>query len=118
MPEFGVAQLIERDGVHWANLDPVIGSEINKTRPVVIVSDDLMNQHLSTVVACPVTSSLHPRWRSRIQFDCAGTPSEIAVDQIRTLSKLRILAPITRLPEEVGQRLRQTITEMYGNGGR
>ena len=42
---------IERYGIYWANLDPTIGSEINKTRPVVVVSDDLMNANIKTIVA-------------------------------------------------------------------
>ena len=88
---------IERYGIYWANLDPTIGSEINKTRPVVIVSDNLMNNLLKTVVACPLTSSIHPTWRSRIQINIKGKTSEIAVDQIRTISKKRIIAKIDKL---------------------
>ena len=107
---------IDQYSIYWVNLDPVIGSEISKTRPVVIVSDDLMNRHLKTVVGCPLTSSLHPAWRSRIQVTCAGKPAEIAVDQIRTLSKERLVSKIGRLAPEKSQHLRRMITEMYGTG--
>jgi mRNA interferase MazF len=107
---------IDQYGIYWVNLDPVIGAEINKTRPVVIVSDDLMNRHLKTVVGCPLTSSLHAGWRSRIQVTCAGRPAEIAVDQIRTLSRERLVSKIGRLATEKCQLLRRTITEMYGTG--
>ena len=41
---------LKRYGIYLANLDPVVGAEISKTRPVVIVSDDMMNQYLQTVV--------------------------------------------------------------------
>ena len=47
--------------MHFARLDPVQGSEIGKTRPVVIISGDLRNQLLQTVVVCPLTRQLHPR---------------------------------------------------------
>ncbi len=57
---------ISRYEMYVANLDPTIGSEIRKTRPVVVVSDDVMNKALETVVVCPLTSKLHPAWRSRI----------------------------------------------------
>lgn len=107
---------IERYCIYWVNLDPVVGAEINKTRPVVIVSDDLMNRHLKTVVGCPLTSSLHPMWQSRIQVTCAGKPAEIAVDQIRTLSTERLVSQIGRLAPEKSQLLRRKITEMYGTG--
>jgi hypothetical protein len=49
-----------------------------------------MNTYMDTVVACPLTSHLHPRWRGRIQITCANKPAEIAVDQIRTISKQRL----------------------------
>jgi mRNA interferase MazF len=107
---------IDQYGIYWVNLDPVIGAEISKTRPVVIVSDDLMNRHLKTVVGCPLTSTLHPSWQSRIQVTCAGKPAEIAVDQIRTLSKERLVSKLGRLAPEKSQHLRRKITEMYGTG--
>ena len=105
---------IKRYGIYWVDLNPVIGSEISKVRPTVIVSDDLMNTHLQTVVVCPLTNKLHPGWRSRIQVTCAGRPSEIAVDQIRTVSKLRIQKEIDLLTDETAENLHRLITEMYG----
>lgn len=106
--------IIKRYSIYLANLDPAIGSEIRKTRPVVIVSDDTMNKFLQTVVACPLTTQLHPEWRSRIQTTCEGKPAEIAVDQIRTISKLRLIKKLDKLPPTDITLLRQLITEMYG----
>jgi len=105
---------ISRYEIYVANLDPTVGSEIRKTRPVVVVSDDVMNKILETVVACPLTSKLHPAWRSRIQIQCAGKPAEIAVDQIRTLSKHRLINKLDKLASQDATLLRQLITEMYG----
>ncbi len=105
---------VERYGVYLANLDPTRGAEISKTRPVVVVSQDEMNRHLETVVVCPLTTKLHPRWRSRIQCACAGRRAEIAVDQIRTLSKERLSRKIDRLEAAQAAQLRRLITEMYG----
>ena len=104
----------ERYGVYLAELDPARGSEIAKTRPTVIVSQDAMNQHLDTVVVCPLTTKLHPRWRSRIQCLCAGRKAEIAVDQIRTISKERLGKRVDRLAQPLAAQLRRLITEMYG----
>ncbi|HFE67423.1 MAG TPA: type II toxin-antitoxin system PemK/MazF family toxin [Chloroflexi bacterium] len=106
--------IVKRYNIYLANLDPTIGSEIRKTRPVVIISDDKMNKYLDTVVACPLTTKLHPTWRSRIQTVCEGRKAEIAVDQIRTLSKLRLIKRLDKLPAEDITLLRQLITEMYG----
>jgi mRNA interferase MazF len=106
--------IVKRYGIYLANLDPTIGAEIKKTRPVVIVSDDMMNKFLETVVACPLTTKLHPTWRSRIQTVCEGRKAEIAVDQIRTISKLRLIKKLDQLPLTDVTLLRQLITEMYG----
>ena len=105
---------VERYGIYLANLDPTRGSEIAKTRPVVVVSRDEMNRNLDTVVVCPLTTRLHPRWRTRISLKCAGRKAEIAVDQIRTVSKERLGRRIDSLQAGVAQELRHLITEMYG----
>ena len=103
-----------RYGIYLAALDPAIGSEIAKTRPVVVVSMDALNRHLETVVVCPLTTKLHPVWRSRIQVRCAGKPAEIAVDQIRTISTLRLVRKLDHLSPAAAEKLRQLIVEMYG----
>ncbi len=106
--------IIKRYGIYLANLDPAIGAEIRKTRPVVVVSDNLMNKFLKTIVVCPLTTKLHPKWRGRIQTQCEGKKAEIAVDQIRTISKLRLIKKIDTLSNTEAKVLRQLITEMYG----
>ena len=105
---------MKRYDICVARLDPVQGSEMGKTRPVVIVSDDLRNQFLQTVVVCPLTSQLHPAWRSRLQVRRAGKPAEIAVDQIRVLSRARLTRKIAQLSVHEAEALRQLISEMYG----
>jgi mRNA interferase MazF len=73
-----------------------------------------MNRHLDTVVVCPLTTKLHPRWRSRLQCLCAGKKAEIAVDQIRTISKERLGKRLGQLNSQEAAQLRRLITEMYG----
>lgn len=109
-----MSRKVERYGVYLADLDPARGREIAKTRPVVVVSQDAMNRHLDTVVVCPLTTRLHSRWRSRIQCICAGRRAEIAVDQIRTVSKERLGKRVERLDAPLAARVRYLITEMYG----
>ncbi|WP_031387395.1 type II toxin-antitoxin system PemK/MazF family toxin [Desulfonatronum thiodismutans] len=105
---------ISRYDIYLADLNPTIGSEIKKVRPVVVVSRNEMNRYLETVVVCPLTTRLHPRWRSRLQVECAGKNTEIAVDQIRTISRQRLSRKIDELSEAQAARLRALITEMYG----
>ncbi len=76
----------KRYAIYLADLNPTVGGEIRKVRPVVVVSRNEMNRFLDMVVICPLTSVLHPRWRGRLQTHCAGKDAEVAVDQIRTIS--------------------------------
>ena len=85
-----------------------------KTRPVVIVSLDVLNERLQTVTVCPVTSQLHPTWRTRIEVRVAKRRAEIAVDQIRTISKARLGKKLGALTPTDASALRRLITEMYG----
>ena len=105
---------VERYAIYLADLDPARGRQIAKTRPVVVVSQNEMNRHLNTVVVCPLTTKLHPRWRSRIQVACAGRRAEIAVDQIRTVSKERLGRKLNALDARAAAQLRRLIAEMYG----
>ena len=102
-----------RYAVHVADLGPAVGSEMRKARPVVVVSRDEMNRFLDTVVVCPLTSGLHPRWRGRLQVRCAGQDAEIAVDRIRTISKQRLGRRVDRLSAADAATLRRVIGEMY-----
>ena len=106
---------VSRYGLYWAQLDPTRGSEIAKTRPVVVVSPDEMNRRLETVVVCPLTSQLHPQWASRVQCLCGGKASEIAVDQIRTISKSRLKRQLGRIDAAAAQELRQVIALLYAS---
>ena len=105
---------MKRYEIRWTALDPVRGAEMSKTRPAVIVSLDVLNRALPTVTVCPLTSRLHPTWRSRVQVRCAGRPAEVAVDQIRTVSKVRLGDKIGSLSKGEAAGLRRVITEMYG----
>ena len=80
----------------------------------MIVSLDALNASLQTVTVCPLTSRLHPTWRSRLQVRCAGRPADIAVDQIRTVSRTGLGRRIGSLNESEAAALRRLITEMYG----
>ena len=105
---------IKRYDIYFADLNPAMGSEIQKVRPVVVISQDEMNKYLDTVVICPLTSKLHPRWRTRIQIKCANKNAEIAVDQIRTISKQRLKNKLDQLSDIKAAQLRKLITDMYG----
>ncbi|MCD6293700.1 MAG: type II toxin-antitoxin system PemK/MazF family toxin [Deltaproteobacteria bacterium] len=105
---------IKRYEIYFADLNPTVGSEIKKVRPVVIISQDEMNKYLKTVVVCPLTSKLHPLWRTRLRIKCTNKNAEIAVDQIRTISKQRLKKKLDKLSDIKAAQLRKLITDMYG----
>lgn len=105
---------MKRYEVRWAALDPAAGAEMAKTRPVVIVSLDVLNERLETITVCPLTTQLHPGWRTRLTVRVGRRDSEIAVDQIRTISKSRLGAKLGTLSDADARALRRLITEMYG----
>ncbi len=105
---------MKRYDIYRARLDPVEGSELSKTRPCVIVSMDVLNASLATVVVCPLTSALRPTWRSRLSITSAGRPADVCADQIRVLSKGRLTKRIGALTPLEVIALQHLLTEMYG----
>jgi mRNA interferase MazF len=90
---------VERSDVYLVNLDPTIGSEINKTRPCLVISPDEMNRHLRTAIVAPLTSRgrLYPT-RVRCLFD--GKEGLVVLDQIRTVDVTRLVRKVGRIQPE------------------
>ena len=96
------------------DIDPTRGRELKKTRPAVIVSQDALNEALDTVVICPLTRTLHPAWRTRLQIGRNNNLSEIAIDQIRVVSKDRLIpGKIGELSPKEQAALRDLLSEAY-----
>jgi mRNA interferase MazF len=114
LPPAQAADEVRRYEIRWAALDPAAGAEMAKTRPVVIVSLDVLNDHLQTVTVCPLTSKVHPGWRTRLAVRVGQRDAEIAVDHIRSIAKSRLGRKLGVLSESDARALRRLITEMYG----
>lgn len=72
------------------NFDPIVGSEIKKTRPCLVLSPDEMNENISTVVIAPLTSTKR-NYPTRCRVLINEKESRVALDQIRTIDKKRIV---------------------------
>lgn len=81
--------MVARGDIWLATLDPTVGSEIQKTRPVLVVSPDSMNDHLRTVVIVPLTSGSHPAG-FRIPIHFAAKDGLLLLDQTRAIDKRRL----------------------------
>lgn len=87
-----------RGEIWWARLDPTLGSEINKTRPCLVVSNSVINEHRRSVVVVPLSSSPRSAPPLLVDVTCAGKPVVAVVDQVRAIAKERLVSLIERLP--------------------
>ena len=94
------------------NLDPTIGSEIRKTRPCVVISPNEMNKHLQTIVIAPLTSSLKP-YPTRVEIKQTKVTGCIALDQIRTIDRSRLVNKIGKLTSLEIESVKAVIMETY-----
>ena len=83
------AKLVRRGGVFLVDLDPTRGSEIQKTRPCVVVSPDELNHHLRTVIVAPLTTG-GQAYPFRVPSRFAGKVGRVALDQLRTVDRERL----------------------------
>ena len=94
------------------NLNPTIGSEIKKTRPCVIISPNEMNKYLNTIVLAPMTTSLK-KYPTRVSVNHNGKKGMIAIDQIRTVDKTRIVRIFENLTNSEIEKCKAVIKETF-----
>ena len=88
---------MKRGEVWWVEFDPAVGSEIRKTRPAVIVSNDSANRNLARVVVVPLTSSTGRQYPGEALVEVAGTQSKAMADQIMAADKTRLKSQLGTL---------------------
>jgi len=101
-----------RGEIWWANLDPSVGSEINKTRPCVVISNSVLNEHRRTVVIVPLTSSPRVAPPLMVSVTCSGRPAVAVIDQVRAVAKERLTQLIERLPAQQLQSVQDALREI------
>ena len=82
--------VVNRFDVYLINLDPTVGSEIQKTRPCLIISPDEMNRHIRTIIVAPMTTA-GKNYPSRVSCIFKKKKGQIVLDQIRTIDKTRLV---------------------------
>jgi mRNA interferase MazF len=88
---------MQRGEVWWVEFDPAIGSEIRKTRPGVIVSNNAANRNLSRVIVVPLTSNTERIFPGEARISVAGTDSKAMADQLMTADKVRLKSRLCEL---------------------
>jgi mRNA interferase MazF len=102
-----------RGEIWWASLDPTIGSEINKTRPVVVVTSSVINERRHSVVVVPLSTSARVAPPLTVRVKCSGSLVVAVIDQVRAVAKERLNELIEALSPEylrdVEEALRQIL---------
>jgi mRNA interferase MazF len=107
-----VSRLPQRDEVWLISLDPTQGAEIRKTRPCLVVSPDVMNQNLQTVIIAPMTTVMRP-YPSRIQVYFQGKRGQVALDQLRAVDRQRLVRKLGTISASTAQEASDTLLEMF-----
>lgn len=109
-----MAVVMKRGDVHLVRLDPTLGSEIQKTRPCVIVSPDELNAHLRTVIVAPMTTA-GQRYPWRIPCRFQRRSGYVVLDQLRTVDRERLVRRLGTLPEDGMREVLGGLQEMFAD---
>lgn len=102
--------MVNQYEIYWVNLDPTVGSEINKTRPGLIISPDDSNKHLNTLLIAPLTSTIR-KFPMRVDVVLNGKKGQVALDQIRCVDKSRLSNKLGQLSSREKKKLKQVLQE-------
>lgn len=107
-----IFETIRRGEVFLVNLNPTRGSEIQKTRPCVIVSPDELNEYLRTLIVAPLTTG-GQAYPFRVPCRFGGRVGRIVLDQIRTVDRERLVRRLGQLPPATLGRALAVLQEMF-----
>jgi mRNA interferase MazF len=107
-----MALVVKRFDVYLINLDPTVGSEIQKTRPCLVISPDEMNHHIRTVIVAPMTS-VEKDYPTRVSCTFRKKQGQIVLDQIRTLDKSRLIKKLGTIDSKAQLEVISTLQRMF-----
>jgi mRNA interferase MazF len=100
------------DDVWLVSLDPTEGSEIQKTRPCVVVSPDEMNIHLRTVIVAPMTTSQRP-YPTRVSVRFQAKRGQVALDQVRAVDRARLIQKLGSVSAKTARDISSLLVGMF-----
>ena len=104
--------VVKRFDVYLTNLDPTVGSEIQKTRPCLIISPDEMNRYIRTVIVAPMTTA-GKDYPTRIACQFKKKNGHIVLDQIRTIDKTRLIKNLGSLDAETQLKVISVLQRLF-----
>lgn len=104
--------VVRRFEVWLVNLDPMVGSEIQKTRPCLIVSPDELNRNIATVIIAPMTTRGR-NYPTRIPCEFQEKSGQVVLDQLRTVGKIRLTKRLGSLSDDEQRTVLHALTELF-----
>ena len=104
--------VVKRFEVYLVNLDPTVGSEIQKTRPCLVISPDEMNDHIATVIVAPMTTKGR-EYPTRIVCRFQDKDGQVVLDQIRTVDKIRLVKKLGKISPITQKAVIAALAEMF-----
>lgn len=104
--------MVKQFEIYWIELDPTKGSEINKKRPCVVLSPKEMNDNLNTLIVAPLTSTIR-NYPTRVMVTVNKKKGQIALDQIRSIDRIRLDSKITDLNEKTVVSVKTVLLKMF-----
>lgn len=103
---------VDRFDVYLVNLDPTLGSEIQKTRPCLVVSPNEMNRHIRTVIVAPM-STKGRAYPTRVACRFQKRTGQVVLDQIRTADKRRLVRRLGKVDSKTVTKILEVLAEMF-----
>jgi len=100
---------VKRGDVFWVNFEPSLGGEVKKRRPAVVISTDKANPYLNRVVVIPLSSNVSKIYPSEVKITVKNKQNKAMADQIRTISKARLISKIQSLTSEEMKQIEEKI---------
>ena len=104
--------VINRFDVFLVNLDPTVGTEIQKTRPCLIISPDELNDHIQTVIIAPMTTKTRA-YPTRVSCRFDGKDAQLVLDQIRTVDKRRLIKYLGQIDARTQRVVIDVLAELF-----
>ncbi len=104
--------VVRRFEVYLINLDPTLGSEIQKTRPCLVISPDEMNEYINTIIVAPMTTKGRD-YPTRISCQFEGKEGQVVLDQIRTVDKIRLVKKLGKINVATQKAVLAALMEMF-----
>ncbi len=107
-----MGMVVKRFDVYLINLDPTVGTEIQKTRPCVVISPDEMNKHVAAVIVAPMTTKGR-QYPTRVPCRFEARDGQIVLDQLRAVDKVRLVKKLGRLSKHTQEAVLAILAEMF-----